>query len=81
MTVKQVTSELEQQLNDNTECEALMHHAIAVCHVKSEDANQVIIHDKFYAQSESGSVYALGTDTSSELIYGNLELYDQPVNF
>ena len=58
-----------------------MHHAITVCHVQSEDVNQVIVQDQFDGQSEPGSVYTLGSDTSSELTYNNLELYDQPVNF
>ena len=39
--------------------------AIAVRHVQSNDANQVIVQDQFDAQSESGSIYALGLDTSS----------------
>ena len=80
-TVDQVTSKLEQQLNDNTEDEALMHHAITVCHVQSEDNSQVIIEDQFDVQSESGSAYALGSDTTSELAYNDLELYNQPVNW
>ena len=55
--------------------------AIAVRHVQSDNANQVIVQDQFDIQSESGSVYALGSDTSNELIYNDLELYNQPVNF
>ena len=58
-----------------------MHCATAVHHVQSEDTNQVIIQVQFDAQSESGSVYALSSDTSSELAYNNMELYNQPVNF
>ena len=80
--VEQVVSKLEQQLDDNnTEVEALMCKAIGVRHVQSDDANQVIVQDQFDAQSDSGSVYALGSDTSSNLAYNDLELYDQPVNF
>ena len=67
----------------------LIHRAMAVRHVHSDDSSQVIIQDQFDAQSESGGVYALSPDTSSELAYDNLELYkkyntiqhDQPVNF
>ena len=55
--------------------------ATAVRHVLSDNANQVIVPDQFDAQSDHGSVYALGSDTSSNLAYGDLELYDQPVNF
>ena len=81
-TVEQVVGELEQQLEDNNaEGEALMCKAIAVRHVQSDDANQVIVQDQFDAQSDSGSVYALGSDTSSDLAYDDLELYDQPVNY
>ena len=58
-----------------------MHRVIAVCHVQSEDKPQVIIEDQFDGQSESSIVYALGSDTTSELAYDDLELYDQPVNF
>ena len=54
--------------------------AIAVRHVQSDDANQVIVQEEFDAQSDSGSAYALGSETSSELAYNDLELYDQPVN-
>ena len=79
--VEQVSSELEKYLEDNTKCEALMHPTIAVYHVQSEDKHQVIIEDQFDGQSESGSAYALSSDTSSELTYNNLELYDQLVNF
>ena len=43
--------------------------AIEVCHIQSDDTNQVIVQDEFDAQSESRSVYALGLDTSSELAY------------
>ena len=58
-----------------------MHRAIAVRHVKSEDEPQVIIDDQFDGQSESDSVYALGSHTTSKLAYGNLELYNQMVNW
>ena len=67
--------------DNNAEGEALMCKAIAVRHVQSDDANQVIVQDQFDAQSDSGSVYALGSDTSSDLAYDDLELYDQPVNY
>ena len=74
MIGKQVTSELEQQLDDNTEGNMLMHRAIAVRPVHSDCTNQVIIQDQFDAQNESGSAYALGSDTSSTLPYNDLKL-------
>ena len=58
-----------------------MHRAIAVHHLKMDEDHQVIAEDQFDGQSESGSVYALGSDTSSKLAYDDLELCDLLVNF
>ena len=71
-TVERVTSKLEQQLQGNTKGKAFVHCTIAVCHLKTDEDHQVITVDQFDGQSGSGSVYALGSDTSSELVCDNL---------
>ena len=78
--IEQVTSELGKQLEDNTEGEAFMYCAIVVHHLKMDEDHQVITENHFDGHSESGSVYTLDADTSSELTCDDLELYDLPVN-
>ena len=58
-----------------------MHRTIAVCHAQPDDNHQLIIEDQFDGQSESSIAYALGSDTTRELAYNDLEIYDQPVNW
>ena len=41
----------------------------------------MIIQDQFDVQSEFGSAFALGSDTTRKLAYENQELYNQPVNW
>ena len=84
-TIEDVSQQLLDQLNDGMDGNELLHHAIAVRHQEitqdqQDSSESNVIQDQFDAKSETDSVFALDSETSSNVDYDDLEIYDQSVN-
>ena len=75
---------LEEQLDEGKEGEMLMVRAMTTRHQQADAGTSTThlatIHEQFDAQSDDGSLRPLGNDSSSDLDFDELKLYDQPVN-